>query len=105
MDEHLAGIERHDLIRGHAAVGATDPHEVRPLNRGEVLEEMLVGRSARCGPGAILFEELGDGFHARQLRTVKNPNAKNRAIAAANAVPMTRSSQRHRCQPSWNPEN
>ena len=50
VDEKLARIEIHDLVRGHAAVGAADPQILGRLLAFEPTEEIGVGRHACVVP-------------------------------------------------------
>ena len=54
VHEQLARIEVHDLVGGHAAVGAADPQILRRLLPLEALEEAGIGRDFAFGPGAIV---------------------------------------------------
>ena len=54
VHEHLAGVETDDLIRRHAAVGATDPQVLGGLLAHEPLEETRVCGDLSRRPSAVV---------------------------------------------------
>src|SRR5471030_255740 len=56
VDEEGTRLERHDLIRGHAAVRAADPEVFGTLNGTQPVEELRVRHRVGRGPYPILLE-------------------------------------------------
>ena len=68
MDEELAGKKAHDLVGGHAAVGASDPQILGPLLAREPGEEFRIVAAQALRPGAVVVEEMRKRFHRRTPR-------------------------------------
>src|SRR5207253_11476491 len=83
VDEELAGSEVHDLIGGHAAVGAADPEVARLLLARKTGEELRVIAPDALRPGAVVFEEMVERSHAAWLRYEAAAAAGWRAAASA----------------------
>ena len=58
MDEELAGEEPHDLVRGHAAVGAADPEIPRLLLPREPRKELRIVPAETLRPGTVVLEKV-----------------------------------------------
>ena len=58
VNEKLTWQQSHDLVRGHAAVRAADPEEVRCLLERQSLEERGIAPGNVRGPGAIAGEQF-----------------------------------------------
>src|SRR5262249_54676642 len=58
VDKQLAGVQAHDLIGGHPAVGGAGPPIFGPLPRLPPLEEAGIGGAVRRGPSAVVLLEL-----------------------------------------------
>ena len=63
VNEQLARREVDDLVRRHAAVGASDPQIARRLLCGERPEEAGPARFDVRGPGAVAIEEVAKRRH------------------------------------------
>ncbi len=61
VDEDLAGREADDLVRGDAAVGASDPEVSRALLVDEPRKEIRIGREVIRRPFPIVRVEAGEG--------------------------------------------
>ena len=64
MDEHLARREIHDLVRGHAAVGAADPQISGRLLIDQPREEVRLRLDLRLGPGPVLLQQVFEAPHS-----------------------------------------
>lgn len=58
VDENLAGRQPDDLIRRHAAIGATDPQIPRCLLRGKASEEIRIGTKRGLRPAPVIRKEM-----------------------------------------------
>ena len=54
MHEQLSRRQADDFVRGHAAVGATDPQVVRVLDFAEAFEELCVALRLLFGPAVVI---------------------------------------------------
>ena len=63
VDEDFAGGEAENLVGGNAAVGATDPKELRRLDGGKAIEKAGVGGLHAARPFAIIFEKQFKIWH------------------------------------------
>ncbi len=63
VHEELAGQQPHDLVGGHAAVGAADPEVVGGLLPDQRLEEGGIACLDLIGPATVALEERAQASH------------------------------------------